>query len=246
MFEQSILINDSEGRKTRAFAASLSVQILGLAVLVALPLLYNERLPQVRLSIPLALQFHPLRDPPVHQNTAPSTSSGLHTTAVAPRVYAPTHVSTLHAMPTEVGMIEAPALSSSEYVGVPGGIIGSMPILGTLFKEPVSKPSPVAPPSVPSKPVPIGGDVQAAKLLKRVMPTYPALAKQARVSGTVRLIGIIAKDGTIQQLQVASGHPLLVSAAVEAVRQWIYRPTLLNGQPVEVIAPIDVIFTLSN
>ena len=81
-------------------------------------------------------------------------------------------------------------------------------------------------------------------LLKKVVPIYPSLARQARVSGTVQLIGVIAKDGTIQQLQVVGGHPLLVKAAVDAVRQWIYRPTLLNGQAVEVIAPIDVIFTL--
>ncbi len=87
--------------------------------------------------------------------------------------------------------------------------------------------------------------MQAAKIIKKVIPTYPPLARQARVSGTVQLVGIIAKDGTIQQLQVASGHPLLVKAALDAVRQWIYRPTLLNGQAVEVIAPIDVIFSLS-
>ena len=80
--------------------------------------------------------------------------------------------------------------------------------------------------------------------MKKVIPAYPPLARQARVSGTVQLIGVIAKDGTIQQLQVVGGHPLLVKAALDAVRQWIYRPTLLNGQAVEVIAPIDVIFTL--
>jgi periplasmic protein TonB len=82
-------------------------------------------------------------------------------------------------------------------------------------------------------------------MVRRILPVYPPLAKQARVSGTVRLQGIISKEGTIQQLQVVSGHPLLVPAAIEAVKQWIYRPTLLNGEPVEVIAPIDVNFTLS-
>ncbi len=98
---------------------------------------------------------------------------------------------------------------------------------------------------IQSGPVSIGGNVQEAKLIKRVIPTYPALAKQARVQGTVRLQGIIAKDGTIQQLQVMSGHALLVPAAVDAVRQWVYAPTQLNGRAVEVICPIDVIFTLS-
>lgn len=76
------------------------------------------------------------------------------------------------------------------------------------------------------------------------MPVYPPLARQARVSGSVRLIAIIGRDGTVQQLQVVSGHPLLIGAAVEAVRQWLYHPTLLNGEPVEVICPIDVNFTL--
>ena len=67
----------------------------------------------------------------------------------------------------------------------------------------------------------------------------------ARVSGTVRLIGTIGKDGMIEQVQVVSGPGMLVQAAVNAVRQWVYRPTMLNQKPVEVIAPIDVIFSLS-
>ncbi|MBI4910880.1 MAG: energy transducer TonB, partial [Acidobacteria bacterium] len=91
-----------------------------------------------------------------------------------------------------------------------------------------------------------GGDVQAAKLINRVIPPYPPLAKAARIQGTVRLMGILSKEGRIIQLQVLSGHPLLVTAALDAVRQWTYHPTLLNGDPVEVIAPIDVHFTLSN
>jgi len=91
----------------------------------------------------------------------------------------------------------------------------------------------------------VGGAVQAAKLMKQVVPAYPRAAIQTRISGTVQLLGIIAKDGTIQKLQVLSGHPLLRQAAIDAVSQWVYRPTILNGQPVEVEAPIDVIFTLS-
>lgn len=97
----------------------------------------------------------------------------------------------------------------------------------------------------PDKPVQVGGDVQAAKLIRKIVPDYPALAKQARIQGTVRLTGVIAKDGSIEQLQVISGNPLLIPAAVAAVKQWLYRPTFLNGLAVEVIAPIDVIFTLS-
>jgi protein TonB len=87
--------------------------------------------------------------------------------------------------------------------------------------------------------------VQSAKLVRQPKPTYPPLARQARISGVVKFNAVIAKDGTIQNLTMISGHPLLVQAATEAVRQWVYQPTLLNGEPVEVITTIDVNFTLS-
>ncbi len=91
----------------------------------------------------------------------------------------------------------------------------------------------------------VGAGVQAARLIKQVIPQYPQLARQARISGTVHLVGIISKTGAIEKLEIVSGHPLLVRAALEAVRLWVYKPTLLNGEPVEVIAPIDVNFTLN-
>jgi len=91
----------------------------------------------------------------------------------------------------------------------------------------------------------IGGNVMAAKLVRQEKPVYPPLAKQARISGTVKLAAMISKDGTIQDLKVISGHPLLIPAALEAVKNWVYQPTLLNGEPVEVSTQIDVNFTLS-
>ena len=90
-----------------------------------------------------------------------------------------------------------------------------------------------------------GGNVTAAMLINRVQPVYPPLARQTRISGTVRLHAIIGKDGSVQQLEVLSGHPLLVQSALDAVRQWRYRPTLLNNEPVEVDTTIDVIFSLN-
>jgi protein TonB len=83
-----------------------------------------------------------------------------------------------------------------------------------------------------------------AKLIRMVKPEYPALARTARISGVVRLLGIISKDGTIRNLQLIGGQPLLAQAAMQAVEQWVYQPTLLNGEAVEVIAPIEVTFTL--
>ena len=85
---------------------------------------------------------------------------------------------------------------------------------------------------------------QPPRLLTRVEPVYPPLAKQARVQGTVRFTAIIGKDGRVQNLQLVSGHPLLVSAAQDAVKQWIYKATVFNGEPVEVVTQVDVNFTL--
>ena len=98
--------------------------------------------------------------------------------------------------------------------------------------------------SVPPLRIAIGGNVQAAGLINRVQPVYPEEASKEKISGTVKLHVVIAKDGKIQQIQVVSGHPLLVQAAIDAVRQWQYQPTLLNGQPVEVDTQVDVVFSL--
>ena len=91
----------------------------------------------------------------------------------------------------------------------------------------------------------VGQDVQAAMLISHAAPVYPPLAKQARIQGVVMLQAVIGKDGSVQELKVVSGHPLLVEAAMDAVKQWVYKPTLLNGNPVEVTTSIDVNFTLS-
>jgi TonB family protein len=91
----------------------------------------------------------------------------------------------------------------------------------------------------------VGAIVQQNLLISQPPAVYPPLAKQARIQGVVKLSATIAKDGTVQHLEAISGHPLLMEAAMDAVRQWVYKPTLLNGQPVEVVTQIDVNFTLS-
>jgi periplasmic protein TonB len=242
MFEQSLLFDHAAGKKTGAMAASLTAQTLLVGILIAIPLIYSDRLPDVRLFIPLSL---PLPPPPAPHHAQSAASSTSHNMFAQARVYAPTHVSDLSKLP-DIAVVEgAPALTSGSDAGVPGGL-GTAPFL-QFVHEPVMQPKPhVAEPApLPATPHKVGGEVQAAKLVKKVTPLYPQMARQVRVSGTVELIGVIAKDGTIQQLQVVSGHPLLVKAALDAVRQWIYSPTLLNGQAVEVIAPISVHFTLS-
>ena len=161
-------------------------------------------------------------------------------------------------VPKEIAQIKEeelpPAAASGGVVGgVPGGVAGGTPggVLGGIIGSvPSLAPPPPPKKEEPPKPVTpkritIGGNVQSAKLVRQPRPVYPPLAKQARISGTVKLAALISKDGTIQDLKVISGHPLLIPSALEAVKQWVYQPTLLNGEPVEVSTQIDVNFTLS-
>jgi len=245
MFEQSLLLDHAAAKKTGAMAASLTAQTLAVGVLIAIPLIFSDHLPDVRPIISLTVPSAPPPPLPAH-SAAPSSSSS---PSLGPqKIYDPDwHASVLPQTPS-VGLVEAPP--SVGLPGVEGGVPGStgvLPIVGQPIHETLPQPRPhvADPPVAPTKPVAISSGVLGAKLLKKVLPVYPPIARQARISGTVELIGIIAKDGTIQQLRAVSGNPLLVPAALDAVRQWIYRPTLLNGQAVEVIAPIDVTFTLT-
>jgi periplasmic protein TonB len=240
MFEQSLLIDHSGTRRTATFAVSLTAQILVAGVLLIAPLFYHEVLPAslMHVTAPVLTMWRP-PEAPVVESRPTARTSGL----AAPTVFRPPVV--LHSDYPDAGMIvvdlDAPAPLPSPGIAFPIGSSTTLP----RFEGP--KAAPVKPEIAKpvETPVLVGGDVQSARLLKQIVPAYPPAARQLRISGTVHLLGIIAKDGTIQRLQVLSGHPLLRQAALDAVSQWIYRPTILNGQPVEVEAPIDVIFTLS-
>jgi periplasmic protein TonB len=163
------------------------------------------------------------------------------------------------AIPKDIAIIKEEELPPSAGVqgvvggvpgGVPGGVAGGV-LGGIIGGVPSAAPPPPPPPvkveekkAAPQR-IRVGGNVQAAMTIRAPKPAYPPLAKQARIQGVVRLNAIIGKDGSIQDLKAASGHPLLVPAALEAVKQWLYKPTLLNGEPVEVVTVIDVNFTLS-
>ena len=122
--------------------------------------------------------------------------------------------------------------------GVPGGLVG-----GVIGAIPDATPPPPPPPKK-KEPIRVGGNVQSSKLIQRVEPKYPELAKRARIQGIVLLQVTVGESGNVTDIKVIRGHPLLNDGAVSAVRQWKYSPTLLNGEPVPVIATVTVNFIL--
>ena len=235
-----MLLDHASAKKTGALATSVTLQAIAVGLMILIPLIYGDRLnllpTESVFSIPLSAPPAPR---PVESTPAPAQPTR---PSILPSRIFRLQTQSPAALPQPV-LIDSGAPSIADPTAPPD-LVSSTVLPPPIVVAPPARETAIATKPL-EKPVPVGGDVQAAKLIKKVVPQYPALARMARVSGTVHLLGIIAKDGTIQRLQVVSGNPLLVQAAVDAVRQWVYRPTLLNGEVVEVIAPIDVIFTLS-
>ncbi|HZU29186.1 MAG TPA: energy transducer TonB [Bryobacteraceae bacterium] len=247
MFEQTFVEGTGKTRKGSAVILSFLFQLLGIAVLVIIPLIYTDTLPRAQLTSFLTAPPPPPPPPP------PPAAAPPKVVKVAPRQFDAGKLMAPKTIPKNVAMIKEEELPPpSAGVGVPGGVPGGVSggvVGGIVGSVPTAAPPPPPPP--PEKPktpqrIRVGGNVQAANLIRKVMPVYPPLAKQARIQGTVRFTAIIGKDGTIQNLQLVSGHPLLVEAARQAVSQWVYKPTMLNGEPVEVVTQIDVNFSLSS
>ena len=104
-------------------------------------------------------------------------------------------------------------------------------------------PPPPSPPKT-ERPIPVGGDIVPPRRLKTVPPLYPAIAQQARIQGEVRIEAVIGENGRVREARVTGGHEMLTGAALDAVRQWEFTPTRLNGQPVAVIMTVTVVFSL--
>jgi protein TonB len=171
----------------------------------------------------------------------------------APRVFTPPVRGAPAAAPPLPIDQPAVVLNTPSLPGV--AVLGTLNALPApaINRPPVSQAPPIQPPAAQSaispstspKPLIVGGNVQSANLIKRVTPVYPQTAMSARIQGTVRFTVLIGKDGAVRNLQTISGNAILVPAAADAVRQWKYRPTLLNSEPVEVVTQIDVNFTLN-
>ncbi len=244
MFESAFAL-DTPARRS-PLLISLAIQTATLATLVILPLYYIEQLTAMpAMPVPVYVPKLPhMKILSVVREAASAMMPRLTDLVVrplqAPARIVPLNQSEGRRVISEDGM---PAIDPGT-VGIPidGALTRAdriLPKVAPPENEPVEKP--MAKPG----PMRVGGDVQSAKLIYQVKPIYPPLAKQARIQGTVRLQAIIARDGNIQNLVLASGHPLLVPAAMDAVRQWRYRPTTLNGEAVEVMTQIDLNFTLS-
>lgn len=241
-----MLESSSARRRERnpwAFFLSTVVQIFLIGVVVLIPLLYTEALPKQAMMSWLVAPPPPPPPPPPPAEVQPVKRIIRRVTQMeAGKLRAPTKI------PKKVAIIEEEPTPDAGVFGVVGGVPGGVRggqmggVLGGVLGG-VS--GPVAPPPPPPKRIRVSQGVQEAKVIRRVQPRFPPIAKQARIQGTVRLEAIIAKDGTIQNLQVLKGHPLLAQAAIDAVSQWRYEPTLLNNQPVEVVTLINVIFKLN-
>jgi protein TonB len=248
MFEQASIESSGLLKRPWAMTVSFAGQAAVLSAVVLVSLIHTDSLPRVAFltGVP-APPRPPIRGSRSHVKTA-----------TLPAI-TPLHVFTMpSSIPRGVSSVglETLMLAPDEAIGpgVPGGIDQLSGLSSRLLGDLARPPAPPAEPvrrtqekaaAIATKQIHVSTGVQAAKLIAQVTPVYPALAKQARVTGTVRLTAIIGRDGAIRNLQVMSGHPLLTPAALEAVKQWRYQPTLLNDEPVEVITQIDVNFTLS-
>ena len=250
MFEQTFVDGAGKTGKTWSIVVSFLAQVVGLIIAIIIPLLVTDTLPKTQLTSFLVAPPPPPPPPP------PPAAPVVKVVKVIPRQFDAGKLMQPKAIPKDIAIIKEEELPpSSAAVGVVGGVPGGVPggvtggvIGGIIGSVPVAAPPPpvkVEEKKAPPQRIRVGGNVQAALAIRAPKPAYPQLAKQARIQGVVRLNAVIGKDGTIQDLKAASGHPLLVPAALEAVRQWLYKPTLLNGEPVEVVTVIDVNFTLS-
>src|SRR5258707_2031336 len=243
MFEDSLLesggrLKTTRGRQ-RTFAIILEIALIG--VMVLLPLIFTEALPKQQLMTFLVAPPPP--PPPPPPAAAPAKSVKQIQTDIETGVWLPPTKT-----PQKVQMIKEdeapPQMAASGVVGgVPGGIPGGQ--MGGVIGGIISS-TPVAVPKVATpQRVRVSAGVTSGLLVRKVNPNYPPLARQARIQGTVVLHAVISKDGSIENLTLVSGHPMLAPSAIEAVKQWKYKPYLLNGEPVEVDTEVMVNFTLS-
>jgi protein TonB len=208
----------------------LEAGILGVVLLI--PLIYTQTLPTSVMNTFLVAPPPPAPPPPPQQAVVKQAPQ---------KTFAVNHMEAPTVIPKQIEVAkdeEPPSVAPSDTAGVAGGTGDVLGGIGTG-----AAPPPPPPAAAPAR-IKVGGDVQAASLLKQVTPAYPNIAKTAHVAGTVTLHAIISRDGSIEKLEYVSGPALLMASAMTAVREWKYKPTMLNGQPVEVDTTVQVVFSL--
>lgn len=238
--------------KRRSTVLDLFVSVLGhsfvVAILILLPLLYTHAIdmPQFEKTLLVATPPPPPPPPPpaaVHVIQRPPKSFFTEGKLFAPK-FIPKQIVQVkeEAPPPEPAMS---GVAGGVPGGVPGGQLGG--VLGGILGENHQMPTPPPPTSAAHKgPYRVGGKVQPPRLVRQVQPVYPPLAKQARIHGDVVIESVIDQQGKVTQMKVVSGSPLLVQAAMQALEQWRYQPTLLNGEPIAVDMFVTVHFQLGS
>ncbi|MGO9087327.1 MAG: energy transducer TonB [Candidatus Sulfotelmatobacter sp.] len=245
MFEDSLIESGGRLKTKRGWTSLISfiIQIMIIVVMILIPLIFTEALPRTQLMTFLVAPPPP--PPPPPPAAAPvKIVKVIQTDIVNGELRTPTKI------PQKVQMIKEdeappPVMATAGVVGgVPGGVPGGQMggVIGGIVNATSNLPVPKI--ATPQR-IRVSSGVSTGLLVRKVNPTYPPLARQARIQGVVVLSAQISKEGNIQNLQLISGHPMLAPAAIEAVKQWKYRPYLLNGEPVEVETQVQVNFTLS-
>jgi len=226
-----------------------------IAALIVVPLLIPHTLSDRELLITLVSPIAPPPPPPPPQ-VEPPAAVVPHKVKTEIRPVSPEVVIMPTVVPKEIARIidvpppPATGVTGGVPGGIPGGVSGGV-LGGILSNASANIPPAIAPPPLPPPPpkavatglVRVGGSVREPRVIKMVPPVYPVLASRARVSGTVVLEATLTAQGTVSEIRVISGHPLLIQAAIDCVKQWQYEPTLLNGVPVPVILTARVTFS---
>ena len=239
MFDELIESTAAKKKPNKGWSVAISaiVQTFILGILVLIPLIYTEALPKAMLSTLLVAPPPPPPPPPPPQATQVVKVKPVARLIQSGKLVQP------RAIPKEVTIFKEEELPP-DVMTTQQGIFGGIPGQGVLGGSSGLGAAPPPPPKAAPSRIKQGGNVTAASIINQTRPVYPALARQARIQGNVVLHAIIDKEGKVAELQVVSGHPLLVQSALDAVRQWRYKPTLLNGDPVEVDTTINVTFTM--
>ena len=243
--EDSLFREIESGVKLRrnpyAATGTLAFPVLVLLILVIVPLYHTDPLPKREVLTRLYLQ------PPA---AAGSTATTIQSPATA---FTPKSISIPNPVNKTQDAAPAPAPTPIATIGgvvggVPGGVVSGIPngVLSDVMGSTRGVPVPAkAPDPTPVKRIRVPARIAEANLIYDVPPKYPPEAGQARIEGTVVLVAVIGKDGSVEDVRVENGLPVLAQAAVDAVKQWRYKPYMLNGEPVEVASRITINFTLS-